>query len=100
MSDMKQHKEEGEVIARLDLLEGVAHITVHAWTAMANKMERLYGPSQDGDSQQSRRWAVPLKAVSFRRLAGSARKPMSEERKQAVVARFAASRAKAARKAA
>jgi hypothetical protein len=47
---MKQRQEEGEVIARLDLLEGVAHITVHAWTAMANKMERLYGPPKDGDS--------------------------------------------------
>jgi hypothetical protein len=97
---MKQRQEEGEVIARLDLLEGVAHITVHAWTAMANKMERLYGPPKDGDSQQSRRWAVPLKAVSFRKIAAGSRKPMSEERKQAIAARFAASRAEAAQKAA
>jgi hypothetical protein len=96
MAEMKQRKEEAEVIARLDLLEGVAHITVHAWTAMANKMERLYGRSEDGDSQQSRRWTVPLKSVSFRHLAFATRKPMSEERKQAVAARFAASRAKQA----
>jgi hypothetical protein len=92
---LKQRKEEAEVIVRLDMLEGLAHITVSAWTAMARKMERLYGRSLDGSSQQSRRWRVPLNTISFRKLqAAVGRKPMSEERRQAAAARLATARDK------
>ena len=94
--EMKQHKDEAEVIVRLDLLDGQAHITVHAWTTMARKMERLYGKSLDGDSQQSRRWRVPLNTISFRRLQNAVRAPMSEERRKAVGLRLAAARSKQA----
>jgi hypothetical protein len=94
---MKQRKDEAEVIVRLDLVDRQAHITVHAWTAMARKMERLYGKSLDGDSQQSRRWRVPLNAISFRSLQRvTGRKPMSEERRQALAARMSGIRAKQA----
>ncbi len=92
---MKQRKEEAEVIVRLDMLDGLAHITVSARTAMARRMERLYGRSLDGDAQQSRRWRVPLNTISFRKLQSAlGRKPMSEERRQATAARFATARAK------
>jgi hypothetical protein len=70
---MKRSKEEAEVIVRLDYQEGLAHITVHAWPAMAAKMEKQYGASLDGQSEQSRRWRVPLKAISFR--SGRPRQP-------------------------
>ena len=93
---MKQHKDEAEVIVRLDALDGMAHITVHAWTSMANKMERLYGTSLDGVSQQSRRWQVPLKNISFRRILTAAKRTMSPERKAALAAGLAAGRAKKA----
>ena len=63
---MKRVKEQAEVIVRLDYLDQVAHITVAAWPAMATKMERRYGVSLDGNSEQSRRWRVPLRAISFR----------------------------------
>jgi len=63
---MKRSKEEAEVIVRLDYMEQEAHILVAAWPAMAAKMERLYGPSLDGTSEQSRRWRIPLRAISFR----------------------------------
>jgi hypothetical protein len=95
MATMKQRKDEGEVIVRLDLLDRQAHITVHAWTAMARKMERLYGKSLDGHSQQSRRWRVPLNAISFRSLRSViGRKSMSEEHRRALAVRMSGIRAK------
>jgi hypothetical protein len=63
---MKRVKEQAEVIVRLDYLDQLAHITVSAWPAMAAKMEKRYGPSLDGISEQSRRWRAPLRAISFR----------------------------------
>jgi hypothetical protein len=72
---MKRSKQEAEVIVRLDFLEKSAHICVAQWPAMAAKMERLYGRSLDANSQQSCRWAVPIKAISFRRLLTGHRKP-------------------------
>jgi hypothetical protein len=64
---MKRRKEEAEVIIRLDYQDQQAHVCVSAWPAMARKMERLYGKSLDGNSEQSRRWKLPLKAIGFRR---------------------------------
>ena len=63
---MRRVKGEAEVIVRLDYLDGLAHITVSAWPALAAKMEKRYGPSLDGRSGQSRRWRVPFKLISFR----------------------------------
>ncbi len=65
---MKRIKQEAEVIIRLDYQEQVAHITVSAWPAMAGKLERLYGPGKDHDTEDcARRWAVPVTAITFRR---------------------------------
>jgi hypothetical protein len=39
---------------------------------MATKMEKLYGNGLDKDTENgSRRWLVPIKAISFRRKGGS-----------------------------
>jgi len=62
---MKRIKEEAEVIVRLDYMEQLAHICVHAWPAMAARMEKRYGASLDGSSESSRRWRVPLRVVRF-----------------------------------
>ena len=65
---MKGRKEEAEVIIRLDQLDGLAHICVHAWPAMYRKMLRLHGKSKDGDHPEwSARWQVPLKLITIRR---------------------------------
>jgi hypothetical protein len=64
---MKRVKGEAEVIARMDFEAAVATIIVHAWPRMAAKMQRLYGPSLDGKAESSRRWRVPLRAISFRK---------------------------------
>jgi len=65
---MKRIKEQAEVIIRLDYQEQIAHICVSAWPKMAGKMEKLYGPGNDRDTEDcARRWAVPLRAISFRR---------------------------------
>jgi hypothetical protein len=65
---MKRIKDEAEVIIRLDYQNQTAHVCVSAWPKMAAKMERLYGSGKDADSDNcSRRWQVPLKAISFRR---------------------------------
>ncbi len=65
---MKRIKEEAEVVVRLDYETQHAHICVSAWPAMAAKMERLYGPGKNPDSDGcARRWDVPLKAISFRK---------------------------------
>jgi hypothetical protein len=56
------------VIVRLDYQTQEAHICVVAWPRMAAKMERLYGPGRDRDSEDcARRWTVPLRVVSFRK---------------------------------
>ena len=58
---MKGRKEEAEVIVRLDQVEGMCHVNVSLWPAMARKMERLYGPSLDaGRGGDSLRWKLPL----------------------------------------
>jgi hypothetical protein len=62
---MKRRKEEAEVIVRLDYIDGLAHITVSSWPAMARKLERRYGKSLDGNSDQSKRWRVPLNLIAF-----------------------------------
>jgi hypothetical protein len=65
---MKRIKEQAEVIIRLDYQEQVAHICVSAWPKMAGKIEKLYGPGKDHDTEDcARRWAVPMSAISFRR---------------------------------
>ncbi len=73
---MKRSKTEAEVIVRLDFLDQKAHICVCQWPAMAARMRRRYGdPLESG--QFVERWAVPLKAVSFRSLA---RKPRQNKK--------------------
>ena len=64
---MKRLKEQAEVTVRLDYQDQQAHICVSDWPAMAAKMERRYGRGLDTPSGQSRRWKVPLKAISFRK---------------------------------
>jgi len=65
---MKRVKEQAEVITRLDYESREAHICVSAWPKMAAKMEKLYGPGADHDTDDcSRRWTVPLRLVSFRK---------------------------------
>ena len=65
---MKRIKEEAEVVVRLDYQDQVAHICVSAWPSMAAKMDKFYGPGKDSDTEHgSRRWVVPIKAISFRR---------------------------------
>ncbi len=63
---VKRIKESAEVIVRLDYHDQQAHICVADWPAMAAKLERKYGRGLDSPSGQSRRWKVPLKAISFR----------------------------------
>ena len=66
---MKRSKLEAEVIVRLDYVDQKAHICVCQWPAMAARMRRRYGvPLESGRFVE--RWVVPLKAVSFRSLAG------------------------------
>jgi hypothetical protein len=62
---MKRFKEQAEVIVRLDYQDQQAHICVSDWPAMAARMEKRYGRGLDSPSGQSRRWKVPLKAISF-----------------------------------
>ena len=71
---MKRSKETAEVIVRLDYLEKTAHICVAEWPAMAVKMQRAYGPGLDSAGGRTRRWVVPLRAISFRRPVTKARK--------------------------
>ena len=72
---MKRSKGEAEVIVRLDFQEKKAHICVSQWPAIAAKMERIYGHGLDSAGGRTRRWVVPLKAISFRRPVSGARKP-------------------------
>ncbi len=72
---MKRPKEEAEVVVRLDFQEKAAHICVSEWPAMAAKMQRAYGRGLDSAGGRSRRWVVPLGAISFRRPVSGARKP-------------------------
>ena len=74
---MKGHREESEVIVRFDQQDECIYICVCSWHAMCRKMNRLYGPSLDGNrGGQSARWKLPLKTVSFRRMStvGKARR--------------------------
>jgi hypothetical protein len=65
---LKRISEQAEVIIRLEYQTQSAHICVSAWPAMASRMERLYGRGKDHDTDDcSRRWEVPLKAISFRK---------------------------------
>jgi len=68
---MKGRIEEAEVLIRLDQKDKTAYICVSAWPAMARKMSKLYGPSID--TVDGRRWKLPLKAVSFRKLQSETR---------------------------
>jgi hypothetical protein len=79
---MNRRKEEAEVIVRLDYIDGLAHITVSSWPAMARKLERRYGKSLDGNSEQSRRWRVPLNLIAFMKPP----KPSRRRSKRGVVA--------------
>jgi hypothetical protein len=66
---MKGKREQAELIVRLDQMDGPAYICVSVWPAMYRKMCKLYGPSFDGaNPEQSARWKLPLKTVSFRRI--------------------------------
>jgi hypothetical protein len=65
---LKRISEQAEVIVRLDYETETAHVCVSAWPAMASRMERLYGVGKDRDADNcSRRWELPLKAISFRK---------------------------------
>ena len=68
---MRGRIEEAELLIRLDQKDQTAYICVSAWPAMARKMARLYGPSID--RAYGRRWKLPLKAVSFRKLVSETR---------------------------
>jgi hypothetical protein len=69
---MKGRKEEAEVIARLDQLDGCLHLCVVAWPGMYRKMCKLYGePNITSDTGNMARWKVPMKALSFRRISTS-----------------------------
>jgi hypothetical protein len=72
---VKRSKEEAEVIVRLDFSDHKAHICVANWPAMAKRMGRLYGKGLDSPGGSSRRWVVPIKAVSFRKPGSGSRKP-------------------------
>jgi hypothetical protein len=66
---MKGRREEAEVIVRLDQLDGMCHINVSMWPAMARKMAKLYGPSlYSAGGGNSLRWKLPIKAITFRRI--------------------------------
>lgn len=66
---MKRIAEEAEVIVRLDFMDKQAHICVGSWPRMAAKMKRMYGESLDkGVRNQSQRWLIPLRCISFRSL--------------------------------
>jgi len=71
---MKRVAEEAEVIVRLDFLDKQAHICVGSWPRMAAKMKRMYGESMDkGVRNQSQRWLIPMRCISFRSLKASKR---------------------------
>ncbi len=72
---MRGNRQEAEVIVRLDQLDGLCHINVSMWPAMARKMTRMYGPSLDSNrGGNSERWKIPLKAVTFRSLGAIAKR--------------------------
>lgn len=67
---MKGKREEAEVIIRIDQEAESVEVCVCSWPAMFRKMNKLYGPSMDGmHPGQSARWKLPMKTVSFRRIA-------------------------------
>jgi len=94
---MKRIKEEAEVVVRLDYQTQRAHICVSAWPAMAAKMERLYGEGEDHDTDDcARRWEIPLKAISFRKVAvrtADAKRAISPEHLAALKSGLAKQRA-------
>lgn len=66
---MKRRAEEAEIIVRLDYMDKMAHICVGSWPRMAAKMRRMYGESFDkGARNQSQRWIIPMRCISFRSL--------------------------------
>jgi hypothetical protein len=74
---VKRIKEQAEAIIRLEYQDQQAHICIADWPAMATKMERRYGPGLDSPSARSRRWRVPLKAISFR--SGTKKRPAKSQ---------------------
>jgi len=66
---VKRDKECAEVIVRLDYMDKQAHICVGSWPRIAAKMKRMYGESMDkGVRNQSQRWLIPMRCISFRSL--------------------------------
>jgi hypothetical protein len=71
---VKREKQCAEVIVRLDFADQLAHICVSAWPRLAARMRKLYGESLDGrNTPQAARWHVPLRCISFRKLAKASR---------------------------
>ena len=66
---MKRIALEAEVIVRLDYSTDEAHVCVSSLPAMAQKMERLFGPALDNKAGQSRRWKAPAGANSLEGIA-------------------------------
>ena len=81
---MKRRAEEAEVIVRLDYLDKQAHICVGSWPRMAAKMKKMYGESMDkGVKNQSQRWLIPLRCISFRSLKPTTRPNVVQPRRSA-----------------
>jgi hypothetical protein len=72
---MQGRREEAEVIVRFDQVDGLCHICVSSWPAMARKMARLYGEPLPRSGRQAHYWTVPLKAITFRRLSSIGKVP-------------------------
>lgn len=72
---MQGKREEAEISVRFDQAEGLCHICVSSWPAMARKMARLYGEPLPKSGRQTHYWTVPLKAISFRRLSSISKAP-------------------------
>lgn len=64
---MKGISDEAEVVIRLDKLDGLAHVCVHAWPEMFRKYKKRLGEPYD-NGQTTARWKVPSKAVTMRAL--------------------------------
>jgi hypothetical protein len=54
---------------------------------VAKRMERLYGPGLDHDTDDcARRWEVPIRAVSFRKAVATPKRVIADERVAALKA--------------
>lgn len=87
IGDDERHSRTGQGVVRLDYQDPFAHICVSAWPRMAKRMERLYGPGLDHDTDDcARRWEVPIQAVSFHKAVATPKRVISDERLAALKA--------------